>query len=56
LLHAIAALVLILAIIVHVYAAIWVKGSIQAMTRGVVGENWVRLHHALWHREISGKK
>lgn len=56
LLHAIAALVLILSVIVHIYAAIFVKGSIRAMTRGVVSENWARRHHRLWHREISSKK
>jgi formate dehydrogenase subunit gamma len=56
LLHAIAAVVLILSVIVHIYAAILVKGSIRAMTRGVVSENWARRHHSLWHRDISSKK
>jgi formate dehydrogenase subunit gamma len=51
LLHAIATVVLILTIIVHVYAAIWVKGSMRAMTRGTVPEAWARQHHPLWHRE-----
>mgnify|MGYP003328381097 FL=1 len=32
--HALSALVLILGIIVHIYAAIWVKGTVRAMTRG----------------------
>ena len=36
LLHAFCAFVLICAIIVHIYAAIWVKGSVRAMTRGTV--------------------
>lgn len=54
-LHAFAATVLILTIIVHIYAAIWVKGSIQAMTRGTVSEGWVRFHHPLWWRQIRGK-
>jgi formate dehydrogenase subunit gamma len=49
LLHAIAAFVLVLGVIVHVYAAIWVKGSVRAMTRGTVTEAWAREHHPLWH-------
>jgi len=53
-LHATAAAILILSVIVHVYAAIWVKGSVRAMTRGTVSEAWARRHHPLWYREISG--
>ncbi|RZJ22296.1 MAG: formate dehydrogenase subunit gamma [Haliea sp.] len=55
LVHAIAAVVLILSVIVHVYAAIWVKGSIQAMTRGTVSAHWARRHHLLWYRDIRGQ-
>ena len=46
---------LILTIITHIYAAIWVKSSIQAMTRGTVSEGWARFHHPLWWRQIRGK-
>ncbi len=56
LLHAIAAVVLILATVMHVYAAIWVKGTVRAMTRGTVTESWAKQHHALWHREMTGGK
>lgn len=56
LLHSIAALVLVLTVIVHVYAAIWIKGSVRAMTRGTVSEAWARQHHALWHREMTQGK
>lgn len=55
LLHSVAAVLLVLGVIVHVYAAIWVKGSVRAMTRGTVSENWARTHHALWYREVSNK-
>ena len=55
LLHAIAATVLILAIIVHIYAAIWVKGSIPAMTRGTVSEGWAKFHHPLWWRQVRDR-
>jgi formate dehydrogenase subunit gamma len=51
-LHAAAALVLICTIIVHIYAAIWVKGSVRAMTRGTVTPGWAWKHHRLWFREI----
>jgi formate dehydrogenase subunit gamma len=56
LLHAVAAVVLILSVIVHVYAAIWVKGTVRAMTRGTVSEAWARQNHPLWHREVTGGK
>ncbi|GAA5097206.1 formate dehydrogenase subunit gamma [Wohlfahrtiimonas larvae] len=52
LLHAWAALILIACIIVHVYAAIWIRGTIRAMTHGVVTENWAKSHHPAWYREI----
>jgi formate dehydrogenase subunit gamma len=54
LLHSVAAVVLILAVIVHVYAAIWVKGTVRAMTRGTVTEGWARQNHALWYRKMTG--
>jgi formate dehydrogenase subunit gamma len=56
LLHAIVAVVLILATIVHVYAAIWVKGTVRAMTRGTVTEGWAKQHHALWHKQMTAGK
>jgi formate dehydrogenase subunit gamma len=53
--HAASAVVLILSVIAHIYAAIWVKGSLQAMTRGTVSEHWARKHHSLWYREMRGE-
>lgn len=53
LLHSIAAVVLILSTIMHVYAAIWVKGTIRAMTRGTVTESWAKTNHPLWFDEVS---
>jgi formate dehydrogenase subunit gamma len=49
--HAATAFVLIVGIIVHIYAALWVKGSIRAMTRGAVTLGWARKHHPRWFRE-----
>jgi len=56
LLHSIAAVALVAATIMHVYAAIWVKGTVRAMTRGTVSESWAKTNHALWHREVTGGK
>jgi formate dehydrogenase subunit gamma len=55
-LHALSAFVLILGIIVHVYAAIWVKGTMRAMTRGTVTAGWARHHYPRWYRETTGKQ
>jgi formate dehydrogenase subunit gamma len=52
LLHALFGFVIICAILVHIYAAIWIKGSVKAMTRGTVSYGWARRHHAGWHREV----
>jgi formate dehydrogenase subunit gamma len=53
LLHAFCGLVLICSIIVHIYAAIWVKGSMRAMTRGTVSYGWAYKHHRAWFREMT---
>lgn len=53
LLHAVCAFVLICAILVHIYAAIWVKGSVHAMVRGTVTPGWAWKHHRAWFRQIT---
>ena len=56
LVHAVAAVAAICVWIVHVYAAIWVRGTISAMTRGRVTGGWAWRHHRKWLRElVSGK-
>lgn len=55
LIHAISAWVLIISVIIHIYAAIWVKGTMRAMTRGTVTEDWAKTHHPLWYKETTGK-
>jgi len=52
LVHAVCAFVLITAIIVHIYAGIWVKNSMSAMTRGTVSPGWAWKHHRAWFREV----
>ena len=54
LLHALAGFILVLSIIVHVYAAIWIRGSVNAMVHGGVSRAWARKHHKLWYREVTG--
>jgi formate dehydrogenase subunit gamma len=56
LVHAIAAVTIICVWIVHVYAAIWVRGTIGAMTRGRVTGGWAWRHHRKWLRELVGSK
>ncbi len=53
LVHALSGVVLILTIIVHVYAAMWVKGTIGAMTKGTVSRAWAKHHHPLWYRSLD---
>lgn len=53
-LHAIFAFLIICAIIVHIYAGIWVKGSIRSMTRGTVTPGWAWKHHRAWFRQVRG--
>ena len=48
LVHAVAAIAAICVWIVHVYAAIWVRGTISAMTRGQVTGGWAWRHHRRW--------
>ena len=55
LLHAACAALMIIAIIVHVYAAIWVRGTIRAMLYGTVTRAWAKQHHRAWYRQVTGK-
>ena len=52
-LHAISALVLICTILVHIYAGLWVRGSMHAMLRGTVTPGWAWKHHRAWFRQIT---
>ncbi|MBV1693910.1 MAG: formate dehydrogenase subunit gamma [Hyphomicrobiales bacterium] len=56
LVHSLAAVLTIVIWIVHVYAAIWVRGTISAMTRGTVSGGWGWRHHRRWLKEEVGKK
>ncbi len=53
LIHSLAAIAAILVWIIHVYAAIWVKGSMGAMTQGYVTPGWAWRHHRKWLRGLA---
>ena len=53
--HSGSAAVMIGLIMVHVYAAIWTKGTIRAMWYGTVTRGWAKQHHRGWYRQITGK-
>jgi formate dehydrogenase subunit gamma len=52
LIHCLAATAAIIVWIIHVYAAIWVRGSVRAMTRGYVTPGWAWRHHRKWLRRL----
>lgn len=54
LLHAVAAVFMIGLIILHVYAAIWTRGTIRAMLYGTVTRAWAKQHHRSWYRKMTG--
>ena len=57
LVHALAAVAIICVWIVHVYAAIWVKGTISAMTRASKRSKARRSQWPTWlYRQASGCK
>ena len=53
--HAATATAMILIAIVHVYAAIWTKGTLRAMWYGTVTRAWAKQHHRAWYRQMTGK-
>lgn len=52
LIHSLAAIAAIIIWVVHVYAAIWVRGSMRAMTQGYVTPGWAWRHHRKWLRAL----
>ena len=53
LIHSLAAAAAIIVWIIHVYAALWVRGSIRAMTQGYVTPGWAWRHHRKWLRSLA---
>ncbi|HEV7386854.1 MAG TPA: formate dehydrogenase subunit gamma, partial [Phenylobacterium sp.] len=56
LIHSLAAIAAILVWIIHVYAGIWVRGSLRAMMRGDVTPGWAWRHHRKWLRSLGAAK
>jgi formate dehydrogenase subunit gamma len=55
LIHSMAAVIIILVWILHVYAGIWVRGSIPAMIKGSVSGGWAWRHHRKWLKQLAAK-
>jgi formate dehydrogenase subunit gamma len=53
--HAAIAAIMIAMTFVHVYAALWVKGTVRAMVYGTVTRAWAKQHHRAWYRQVTGK-
>ncbi|WP_150539934.1 formate dehydrogenase subunit gamma [Actinobacillus vicugnae] len=51
LLHSASAFALFTGILVHMYMAFWVKGSITGMVEGWVTVRWAKKHHPKWFKE-----
>jgi len=52
--HAIAGVIILAFFIVHLYAAIGIEGTLEAMVSGKVDANWARQHHDLCMRSRIG--
>jgi formate dehydrogenase subunit gamma len=52
LIHSLGAIGAIIVWIIHVYAAIWVSGSMRAMMQGYVTPGWAWRHHRRWLRRL----
>jgi formate dehydrogenase subunit gamma len=53
LIHSLAAIAAILVWITHVYAGIWVRRSVRAMTQGYVTPGWAWRHHRKWLWQLA---
>jgi len=55
-LHDLAALVMLVGFIVHIYEATAAQpGTFQSMTRGTVEKRWAWTHHPAWYRRVTGR-
>ena len=53
--HSAAGALMIGLIMVHIYAAIWVRGTLRAMWYGTVTRAWAKQHHRGWYRQVTRK-
>jgi formate dehydrogenase subunit gamma len=55
-LHDVAALVMLVGFIVHIYESTAVTpGTFHSMLRGTVQKRWASTHHAAWYRRVTGR-
>jgi formate dehydrogenase subunit gamma len=54
--HALCGFLMFVGIGIHIYAAIWTRGSIHGMVRGWVSRRWARFHHPGWLREVEASE
>jgi formate dehydrogenase subunit gamma len=54
--HAICAVLIICVFILHLYAGIWTRGTLRAMTRGSVTGGWAYRHHRKWLKQMVGAR
>jgi formate dehydrogenase subunit gamma len=55
-LHDVAALVMLVGFIVHIYEGTAAQpGTFQSMTRGTVEKRWAWTHHPAWYRRVTGR-
>jgi formate dehydrogenase subunit gamma len=52
LIHSLCAIGAIIVWIVHVYAGLWIRGSVRAMMHGYVTPGWAYRHHRKWFRRL----
>ncbi len=55
LLHSIAGLGLIIGIMVHIYAGIWIHVAVGGMLTGIVSRAWAKKNHPRWYRQVMKK-
>ena len=52
LIHSLGAIGAIIVWIIHVYAGLWIRGSMRAMLHGYVTPGWAYRHHRKWFRRL----
>ena len=53
--HALSAFAISLVVVMHIYAALWVKDTVRAMTQGTVSAGWAKQNHYLWYKKVTGE-
>lgn len=43
-------------ILVHIYAGIWIRGTLGAMLHGTVTPGWAHKHHPRWFRSVAKER